>query len=209
LEGLTAETSADVVDAVRMHWRWVRRAMRLLVSEGLDANVGNNKLKHGLAVRPHDELRVSFMAGAPRADGGVRLSDVRSGSSIIDARSIEFLQKLPSRHEHAGTWEVTVLNLRPAPLIAEALMLCTVWSAVYATAAAQHFDGQDKVVPKHPGLILGPPPEALVKEVIGYRQALTISPKSGTSRGLVVETPQGIIGLTLRGPGISGVIVDN
>ena len=45
-------------------------------------------------------------------------------------------------------------------------------------------------------------------QVIGYRQALTISIKSGTSRGLTVETPDGIVELTQTGPGTSGVIVD-
>jgi hypothetical protein len=56
--------------------------------------------------------------------------------------------------------------------------------------------------------VLGPPPEAIARKVIGYRQALTISIKSGTSRGLTVETPDGIVELTQTGPGTSGVIVD-
>ena len=209
VRALPSEPPSDVVTAVRMHWRWVQRAMQLLVSEGLDTNVGNNKLKHGLAVRPHDELRVGFMTDSPEPDGSIRLSAIRTGPSIIDARAVEFLQRLPARDEHAGSWEVTILNLRPAPLIAEALMLSTVWSSVFATAAAERFVGPDEARPRHPGLVLGPPPEAINQEVIGYRQALTNSHRSGTSRGLVVETPEGIVGLIQTGPGTSATIVDD
>jgi hypothetical protein len=209
VRALPSDPPSDVVAAVRMHWQWVQRAMHLLVSEGLDANVGNNKLKHGLAVRPHNELRVSFMTGPQEFDGNIRLSAIKSGFSIVDARAIEFLERLPPRHEHAGSWEVTVLNLRPAPLIAEALVLSTVWASVFASAAADRFVGPDEARPRHPGLVLGPPPDAIVREVIGYRQALTISTKSGTSRGLAVETPKGIVGLTQTGPGTNGIIVDD
>lgn len=209
VRALPTEPPADVTTAVRMHWRWVQRAMELLVSEGLDANVGNNKFKHGFAVRPRDDLRVTFMTEAPNPDGSIPLSAINSGADLVDARAIEFLERLPSRHDHAGSWEVTVLNLRPAPLLAEALVLSTVWASVFASAAADRFAGRDKVGPRHPGLVLGPPPEAIVRKVIGYRQALTISTKSGTSRGLTVETPDGIVGLIQTGPGTRSVIVDD
>lgn len=209
VRALPSEPPADVVAGVRMHWRWVQRAMQLLVSEGLDSNVGNNKLKHGLAVRQHDQLRVGFMTNSPRPDGSIRLSDLESGLSVIDARAVEFLQCLPKRDDHAGSWEVTVLNLRPAPLIAEALMLCTVWSSVFATVATDRLVGPEEATPRHPGLALGPPPETIVQEAAGYRQALTISTKSGTWRGLVVGTPEGIVELNVTGPKTSGIIVDD
>ena len=207
VRALPSDPTADVEAGVRMHWQWVRRAMQLLVSEGLDANVGNNKLKHGLAVRPHNELRVSFVAGSPPPDGNIRLSTVKSAFSIIDAAAVEFLERLPPRHEHAGSWEVTVLNLRPAPLIAECLMLSTVWASVFASAAADRVAGPDVARPKHPGLVLGPPPDAIDRGIVGYRQALTLSDKSGTSRGLTVETSKGTVGLTQTGPGTTATIV--
>jgi hypothetical protein len=208
VRALPPEPPADVVAAVQMHWRWVRRSMQLLVSEGLESNVGNNKLKHGLAVRQHDQLRVGFMTESPTPEGNIRLTDVRNGLGVIDARAVEFLQCLPKRDDHAGSWEVTVLNLRPAPLIAEALMLCTVWSSVFASAAADRFAGSAEAISRHPGLALGPPPEALIQDVTGYRQALTMSTKSGTSRGFVVETPEGVVGIDVTGPKIDGVIID-
>jgi hypothetical protein len=55
--------------------------------------------------------------------------------------------------------------------------------------------------------VLGPPPDAIVREFVGYRQALTISDKSRASRGLVLETSHGIVGLTQTAPGTSGTIV--
>lgn len=39
-----------------MHWCWIQRAMQLLISDGLDTNAENNKIKHGFAVRPLDDL---------------------------------------------------------------------------------------------------------------------------------------------------------
>jgi hypothetical protein len=209
IKALPEDPPPDVVTAIRRHWRWVQRAMQLLVGEGLEASVGTNKLKHGLAVRAHNELRVGFITEPPASDGTVRLSAVERGSSIVDANAIEFLERLPSRHEHAGSWEITVLNLRPAPLIAEALLLSTVWASVFATAAADRSTGADEAKPRHPGLLLGPPPEAVVREVIGYRQALTISTRTGSSRGLSVQTPQGIVGLKQTAPGSSAIIVDD
>ncbi|MGY1721255.1 hypothetical protein ACI8AG_19655 [Blastococcus sp. SYSU DS0552] len=106
---LPSNPPSDVEAAVRMHWQWVRRAMHLLVSEALDANVGNNKVKHGLAVRPHHELRVSFVTGSPPSGENIQLSAIKSGFSIVDATAIEFLERLPPRHDHAGSWEVTGL----------------------------------------------------------------------------------------------------
>lgn len=103
LRALPVEPPDDVARAVRMHWRWVQRAMELLVSDGLDTNVGNNKLKHGFAVRPRDDLRVSFMTQPPRPDGTIPLANVEGGGTIIDARAIEFLERLPHRHDYAGS----------------------------------------------------------------------------------------------------------
>jgi hypothetical protein len=35
-----------------------------------------------------------------------------------------------------------------------------------------------------------------------------MSTKSGTSRGFVVETPEGVVGIDVTGPKIDGVIID-
>lgn len=208
LRALPAEPPKEVARAVRMHWRWVQRAMELLVSDGLDTNAGNNKLKHGLAVRARDDLRVRFMTQSPRPDGTIPMTNVEGSSPIIDAHALEFLERLPSRHEHAGSWEVTVLNLRPATLLAETLVLTTVWASVFASAASDHFEGRDERGPTHPGLVLGPSPEAINRRATGYRQALTTSTKSSTSRGLTVETPGGVVGLVQTGPWTHGTVVD-
>jgi len=198
----------EVLPAVRMHWLWVQRAMQLLVTEGLDANAGNNKIKHGLAVRPRNDLRVSFLTRAPNPDGTIPVSAFDGAIDIIDATSVEFLERLGNRHSHAGSWEITTLNLRAAPLLGEALVLSTVWASVFASAAANHFAGRGRSVPKHPGLVLGPKPDAFVRKAVGYRQGLTTPTGGGVPRDLTVETGQGVVGLTVTGPGASAVIVD-
>lgn len=208
VRALTDGAPDEVVDAMRMHWAWVQRAQQLLVSDGLDANVGNNKIKHGFAVRPRDDLRVSFVRTPPNVDGSIPLSAFDDAVDIIDATSMEFLERLPKRHANAGSWEVTTLNLRPAPLLGEALVLATVWASVFASAAAYHFENREGSGPKHPGLVLGPAPPTFVRAPVGYRQGLTASAGGAPPRGLTVETLQGVVGLTMTGPGGSGMIVD-
>ena len=198
----------ELVEGVRMHWRWVRRAMDLLVNDRLDANAGNNKLKHGFAVRPRDDLRIEFTTTPPNDDGTMPLSAFESSVPIIDSTAFEFLERLPKRHSHAGSWEVTVLNLRPAALLAEALMLCTVWTSVFVAAASRHWEGREDDAPPHPRLLaLGPPPERLIRKAVGLRQSLTSPTNGGAPRGFVVETPDSTVTLTAAGPGTHGVVV--
>lgn len=198
----------ELVEGVRMHWQWVRRAMDLLVNDRLDTNAGNNKLKHGFAVRPRDDLRIEFMTTPPNDDGTIPLSAFERSVPIIDAVAFEFLERLPKRHSHAGSWEVTVLNLRPATLLAEALMLCTVWTSVFVAAASRHWEGREAEAPAHPRLLaLGPAPQRVTRKAVGLRQSLTAPTNGAAPRGFVVETPDSTVTLTPTGRGRRGVVV--
>lgn len=199
----------ELIEGVRMHWLWVRRAMDLLVNDRLDTNAGNNKLKHGFAVRPRDDVRIEFTTTPPNDDGTMRQSAFDNSTPIIDAVAFEFLERLPKRHDHAGSWEVTVLNLRPAPLLAEALMLCTVWTSVFDAAASRRTDGGGVGAPQRAGVLaLGPAPQRLIRKAVGLRQSLTAPTNGSAPRGFVVETPRSTVTLTATGPGQHGVVVD-
>jgi len=196
----------ELLDGVRIHWQWVRRAMDLLVNDRLDTNAGNNKLKHGFAVRQRDDLRIEFVTTPPNEDGTIPLSAFERSVPIIDAVAFEFLERLPKRHSHAGSWEVTVLNLRPAPLLAEALMLSTVWTSVFVAAASRHWDGREAEAPTYPRLLaLGPPPQRVTRAAVGLRQSLTAPTNGAAPRGFVVETPDSTVTLTPTGRGKRGV----
>lgn len=199
----------ELVDGVRMHWHWVRRAMDLLVNDRLDTNAGNNKLKHGFAVRPRDDLRIEFMTTPPNDDGTIPLSAFESSVPIIASVAFEFLERLPKRHPHAGSWEATVLNLRPAALLAEALMFCTVWTSIVAAAASRHWRGREDEAPPHPRLLaLGPAPKRVTRKAVGLRQSLTLPTSGGAPRGFTVETPDSTVTLEATGPGRRSLVAD-
>ena len=75
------------------------------------------------------------------------------------------------------------------------------------SAVADRFVGPGEAEPEHPGLVLGPPPNATVREIVGYRRAPTFSDERRASRGLAVETSEGIVGPTRTGPGTNGTNV--
>lgn len=203
------EAQPEEVDrALRMHWQWVDRAMNLLVNDGLDHNAGNNKLKHGFAVRARDDLRIEFTTTPPNADGTLPLSAFDNSFPLVDAHAIEFLERLPARHSHAGSWEVTVLNLRPKELLAEALMFSVVWSSVIASAASRRFVGRDKTAPPHAGLALGPPPSRIVRRAVGLRQGLTATKKGAPPRPVIADTGPSTVTLIPQGPGTHSRVVD-
>ncbi|WP_448062277.1 hypothetical protein [Cellulomonas hominis] len=200
--------SEEVDDALRVHWQWVDRAMRLLVSDGLDHNAGNNKLKHGFAVRARNNLRIEFTTTPPNSDGTMPLSAFANSVPLIDAHAIEFLERLPGRHSHAGSWEVTVLNVRPTELLAEALMFTVVWSSVVASAASRRFVGRDRSAPAHVGLALGPAPSQVVRKAVGLRQGLTATKSGAPPRPFTVDTGSSTVTLIPQGPGTHGRVVD-
>jgi len=200
--------SEEVDDALRMHWQWVDRAMRLLVSDGLDHNAGNNKLKHGFAVRARDNLRIEFTTTPPNPDGTMPLSAFDNSFPLIDAHAIEFLERLPGWHSHAGSWEVSVMNLRPKELLAEALMFTVVWSSVVASAASRRLVGRDKTAPAHVGLALGPAPSQVVRKAVGLRQGLTATKGGAPARPFTVDTGSSTVTLRPQGPGTHGRLVD-
>jgi hypothetical protein len=200
--------AGDLEIGVRTHWRWVQRSMDLLVGDGLDANAGHNKLKHGFAVRGRDDLRVALSTTPPNADGSVRESTLQDAMQLVDAPVVEFLEKLPKRHSHAGSWETTVLNLRPRELLAEALLITIVWSSVFASAAARRFVGRDVEPPAHPGLLLGPAPDAVVRGAVGFRQGLTKTTVGGDPRPFTIGTLKQTMTLAESGDWSHGVVVD-
>jgi hypothetical protein len=191
-----------------MHWSWVEHAIRLLVGDGLDVNAANNKIKHGFAVRVRRGLRVEFSREGPSEDGAMPMSALVGALPIIDSLSVEFINRASGQHK--GSWESTFLNLRPAPLLAESLLLLVVWGSVFCSAAARHFaDRPQAVLPQHPGLLLGPAPERVDPGVWGVRVPLTHPANGGEPRGTLIESSTTIVTMDAIGPRISAVITDD
>lgn len=201
VEHLRVGGSPDVGPALQMHWHWVRRAVDLLVSVGLDSNVGNNKLKHGLAVRARDDRRVDYTTTPPNEDGTVDLSALQAAVPLVAAVSLEFLERVPSKLPHGGSWEVTVLNLRPAELLAECLQLCIVWASVFTAAAAWRIGDEGPSEPERVLLTSGPSSEPMRRESVGMRQGLTSARDGTPPRPLTMEVRDELITFVTAGPG--------
>ncbi len=185
-------TDADAPDDVKAGlctaMLWIGRAMDVIAGETIDANAGNNKLKHGLSVRARDDVRATLIATGPNADGKtLNLSAFESSYDVIDDISFEFLTREGQKGSpFKGSWESTELNLRLGPLLAESLMMSFVYAAVFATAAERHYEGRDLAGPEHPGLLTGPQPDALTAHVHGVRSPLTRPTGGGEPRPTVI-----------------------
>ena len=203
-----AGQAVGVEEAFRVAWAWVMRATELLTSNRLDTNAGNNKLKHGFAVRAHNDLSMVFMTTPPNEDGTISAAALNSGVGLIDAISAEFLERLGKRTGRPGSLEVSLLNLRPDELIAEATMMATVYGAAFASAADRHFRGRRELTgPPHRGLPLGPLPHTLARKAVGMRQALTCAVDGTRPRDFTVEHASGVVTLQPAGEAVHGVVV--
>lgn len=173
--------------AIGVLFTWLEHAEHVLVRGDIHLAAANNKVKHGLAVRPTNTLRVDFLPQDAVPDPeSISVSTLASGVPLFDRPVVEYLAR-PTRKEGL---ELTQLRLDAATLLTEATMLATVHAAVFHVAAARYAASSrtiESIVP-YPKLPLGPTPvELLGKAVTGMRSPVTL-PKGG--------------GPPLRGPGI-------
>lgn len=90
----TAPSDNEATSALNVMGSWLHRAMTLLVRNDINLNAGYNKVKHGLAVRPRDDVVIAFTT-VPPISGRRRSPRVRGqrpggqpGSGSADVRTI-------------------------------------------------------------------------------------------------------------------------
>ncbi len=173
---------------------WLQRAAELVSSGDISLNAASNKLKHGVAVRPEDRLRVTFTTQPPDEEGNVYLSSLTGESAIdvFDTIVLEYLSRPPKEpgQEPHGL-ERTLLRVDTPVVLAEAWMMALVHGAMFHTAAYRHHGDQiPPGVADHPGLALNMNPAKLLGlRAVGMRFPVT------TTRSGRVPRPAGI-GLT-------------
>lgn len=156
--------------------------MNLLVRNDVDINAAHNKVKHGLAVRARDDLRLTITGQPPNLDGTVPLSALRGDDAldVFGSPTLDFLARPPSQGKRKQGLEVTTLKLDPATLLAETWLMAVAHAAIFHVAAARHFAGRDIPFQPFPRLPLGPTPEQLLGEaVVGIRHPVTTPPDGG------------------------------
>lgn len=170
---------------------WLQFAVDLLMGHELQLNAAHNKVKHGLAVRARDDLRISFSTSPPNADGTISLSALNGPDvvDIFDRPVMEVLAQGPKVQGHKQGLELTQLRVDIPAILAEAYMIAWAHGAIFHVAAAKHFAGRCDFpehlnVPAHPGYpIGGPHPEHIAaKAPVGMRFPLTTPPGGGAAR---------------------------
>lgn len=172
---------SELARAANLLVDWLAYSERLLTRADLHLAAAHNKVKHGLAVRPRDDLRLDFFLNDP-ANGAseVPVSALQDPIPVIDKPSVLYLAR-PPRSPGGGKegLELTCLRVDTPVVLAETFMLATVHAAVFHTAALRYLSDSEDVIgiPPFPTLPLGPTPEQLVGQAVtGLRAPVTYRP---------------------------------
>lgn len=175
------DTDPHIQRAAGVLGRWLEHAERLLLRDDIHLAAANNKVKHGLAVRARNDLRVEFLtADAVPAEGdSIPLSAFTSSVTLFGKPLVEYLARPPRDANGRQGLELTLLRLDAGTLLAEATMLATVHAAVFHVAATRYAPTVEGIAP-YPVLPLGPMPDELLgKAVTGMRSPVTTRPGDG------------------------------
>lgn len=176
------EQEKQIHQALNVIGDWLHHAMALLVRSDLNINAANNKVKHGLAIRARNDLRLTVTTQPPNPDGTIPLSSLTGDQSfdIFDSPVLDYLARPPKQENRKQGLEVTSLRLIPSTLLAETWLISVAHAAMFHVAAARHFADRDIAFQPFPKLPLGPTPVKLLGEaVVGMRQPLTTPPDGG------------------------------
>lgn len=171
------EASKEVVTALNVMGAWLHHAMNLLTRDDININAAHNKVKHGLAVRSRNNLRMIFSTQGPDPDGTIPLSALTgpNAADIFNTVTLDYLARPPKVHGRKSGLEVSTLALAPAKLLAESWMMAVTYGAMFHVAARRHFASRDLDCPTYPRLPLGPTPEQLLgNSVVGLRHPVTL-----------------------------------
>lgn len=186
----TVRSRPEIIDACNVFVAWIGYAARLLSPAEIDLHAGHNKAKHGLAVRPRSDMRVTFLTTPPDGDGNVPLSAFNGPDAldIFDQPVLELLAR-PKAEGHRQGLELTQLRLKPSALLADAYMLAMAHGALFHVAAAEHFAGREDLrdhqgAPPFPGYPMGKPlPKHIDADApLGMRFPLTTPLQGGPPR---------------------------
>lgn len=214
--GVTFEATApaDEVDrALDIFVQWMNLAITLFAQRDPDLNAAHNKFKHGMGLRPQDDVLSVLMGTPPNDDGTVPLSSITGDRAInlFDGVTTEFLARV-SRKEGL---EVTQIAMEPVPTLVEAGAMAHMLALLFHNAALKHFadhpprDG--RFAPGHPGLLLdGPVPGRLRSpRPFALRFPLTTPVRPGAGSEAWVFWTNGEIQTLAFGEPIKGVVVDD
>ncbi|MCW2799472.1 MAG: hypothetical protein JWQ70_944 [Aeromicrobium sp.] len=204
---------ANLERAVEVMASWVEHAVYLLTRDDMHVNAGNNKAKHGMAIRASDDMRISFSKQGPNAHGRISATVLNGPDTvdIIDRPLLQLLAFPPRSVAPKQGLELTWLRLDAAILLAETTMIATTLGAIFHVAAKAHQDryGTPTHIAPYPALRLGPTADELLNHsVTGMRFPVTDPPDgSANLRPPGVGFHDGFVPLTVDHAGASKAFV--
>lgn len=211
----TAGENGDglVVRALAVHVAWINYAIALLTQESPDLNAAHNKFKHGMGLRPQDDVLSTFTATPPSQDGSVPLSALTGDNAfnLFKGITTEFLARRDKNHG----LEATQIAMMPAPTLVEAAAMGHTLALLFHTAAGKHFADhapiEGRKAPDHPGLLVdGPLPGALRPvRPFAVRFPLTMPLRNPDLPDALLFWTNGDINTMKFGERMTGVVVDD
>ena len=123
-----------------------------------------NKFKHGMGLRPQDDILSTLTLTPPNSDGSVPSSALTGGHAVnlFDGITTEFLSRASRKHG----LETTQIAMMPVPTLVEAAAMAHTLALLFHNAAIKHFASHEphegRSMPAHPGLLVeGPTPGTL------------------------------------------------
>ena len=208
------ETDDDLVArALAVHVGWFDYAIALLGQKSPDLNAAHNKFKHGMGLRPQDDVLSTFTTTPPNSDGGVSLSALTGDQAInlFEGITTEFLARSDRKHG----LEATQIAMMPAPTLAEAAAMAHTLALLFHTAAVKHFTDHAPIegrrVPDHPGLLIDGPRAGTLRPLqpFAMRFPLTTPLRNPDSCEALLFWTNGDINTMTLGDRVTGVVVDD
>lgn len=210
----SAPISSDEVDrALDVFVQWINYSSALLTQLNPDLNAAHNKFKHGMGLRPQDDVLSVFMTSPPSADGSVPLSALQGDRALtlFDGVTTEYLSRASRRHG----LEATQLAMSPAATLVEAGAMAHTLALLFHIAAIKHFEDhaphEGRTAPGHPGMLVdGPLPGKLRHErPFALRFPLTTPLREGAGSDAWLFWTNGEVQTLQFGERITAVVVDD
>lgn len=206
-------TSDEVDGALDLFVRWINYGIALLTQENPDLNAAHNKFKHGMGLRPQDDVLSVFLTSPPNPDGSVPLSALQGDRALPLFRGVttEYLSRASKRHG----LEATQLAMNPAPTLVEAAAMAHTLALLFHVAAIKHFEDHaphpGRTAPGHPGMLIdGPVPSKLrPKRPFALRFPLTTPLREGAGSEAWMFWTNGETQTLQFGERIRAVVVDD
>jgi hypothetical protein len=208
------ETDDDLVArALAVHVAWIDYAIALLGQKSPDLNAAHNKFKHGMGLRPQDDVLSTFTTTPPNSDGGVPLKALTGDQAfnLFDGITTEFLARSDRKHG----LEATQIAMMPAPTLVEAAAMAHTLALLFHTAAVKHLPDhapiEGRKVPDHPGLLIDGPRVGTLRPLqpFAMRFPLTTPLRNPDSREALLFWTNGDINTMTFGERMTGVVVDD